>query len=1299
MSPTTLSFPGSSPVVSANGTSNAILWALETPAGAQTVLHAYDATNLSTELYNTNQNAARDVVGGAVKFAVPTVANGRVYAGAVGAVSVYGLLASMTPAPTFSPAGGTYALGQTVTIWDERQDAVIYYTTDGSTPTSSSPVYSGPLTVGTTTTVKAIAIANGASASNESWGGYTILNGGGFSYGSGFGSGGTSLNGTATLSGSRLRLTDSGLWEAGSAWYPTKLNIQSFTQDFSFQMTHPHADGITFTIQNVGTMALGGNAGSLGYAPIPTSVAVKFDLWNNQGEGSDSTGLYINGAMPTVPAVDMTSSGVDLHSGHVFNVHMTYDGMTLAMTVTDASTQQRFATSWTIDIPGTVGGTTAYVGFTGATGGGWAIQEILNWTFVPGVVINYGNSMNGTGMALNGTAVLNGSRLRLTDSGLWEAGSAWYPTKVNTQSFTQDFSFQLTDAYADGMTFVLHNAGSGALGSNGGGLGYAFIPASVAVKFDLWNNQGEGSDSTGLYINGATPTVPAVDMTGSGVDLHSGHVFNVHMTYDGSTLTMTITDASTQQSFATSWTIDIPGTLGGTTAYAGFTGGTGGGGAIQEILNWTFVPGVAINYGSGMNGTGLALNGTATLNGSRLRLTDQGLTEAGSAWYPTKVNIQTFTQDFSFQMTDAYADGMTFTIQNTTTTALGSSGGGLGYALIPASVAVKFDLYSNQGEGIDSTGLYVGGAMPTVPAVDMTGSGVDLHSGDILDVRMTYDGITLVMRITDLSTKQTFATSWPIDIPSAVGGTTAYVGFTGGTGGSGAIQEILNWTFVGSPPEMTPAPTFSPAGGTYALGQTVTIWDERQDAVIYYTTDGSTPTSSSPVYSGPLTVGTTTTVKAIAIANGASASNESWGGYTILNGGGFSYGSGFGSGGTSLNGTATLSGSRLRLTDSGLWEAGSAWYPTKLNIQSFTQDFSFQMTHPHADGITFTIQNVGTMALGGNAGSLGYAPIPTSVAVKFDLWNNQGEGSDSTGLYINGAMPTVPAVDMTSSGVDLHSGHVFNVHMTYDGMTLAMTVTDASTQQRFATSWTIDIPGTVGGTTAYVGFTGATGGGWAIQEILNWTFVPGVVINYGNSMNGTGMALNGTAVLNGSRLRLTDSGLWEAGSAWYPTKVNTQSFTQDFSFQLTDAYADGMTFVLHNAGSGALGSNGGGLGYAFIPASVAVKFDLWNNQGEGSDSTGLYINGATPTVPAVDMTGSGVDLHSGHVFNVHMTYDGSTLTMTITDASTQQSFATSWTIDIPGTLGGTTAYAGFTGGTGGGGAIQEILNWTFVPKT
>ncbi len=93
-SPTYFNFPGPTPSISANGSSDGILWALQTDnyGSGSSILHAYDATNVSTELYNTSQNDSRDDPGGAVKFTVPTVANGKVYVGAVKRITVYGLL-------------------------------------------------------------------------------------------------------------------------------------------------------------------------------------------------------------------------------------------------------------------------------------------------------------------------------------------------------------------------------------------------------------------------------------------------------------------------------------------------------------------------------------------------------------------------------------------------------------------------------------------------------------------------------------------------------------------------------------------------------------------------------------------------------------------------------------------------------------------------------------------------------------------------------------------------------------------------------------------------------------------------------------------------------------------------------------------------------------------------------------------------------------------------------------------------------------------------------------------------------
>jgi len=90
-SATTFGFPGSTPSVSARGTGNGILWAIDptnfctgqAPACAPAVLHAYSATNLATELWNSSMVGA-DAAGNAVQFAVPTVANGKVYVGTRG---------------------------------------------------------------------------------------------------------------------------------------------------------------------------------------------------------------------------------------------------------------------------------------------------------------------------------------------------------------------------------------------------------------------------------------------------------------------------------------------------------------------------------------------------------------------------------------------------------------------------------------------------------------------------------------------------------------------------------------------------------------------------------------------------------------------------------------------------------------------------------------------------------------------------------------------------------------------------------------------------------------------------------------------------------------------------------------------------------------------------------------------------------------------------------------------------------------------------------------------------------------
>jgi hypothetical protein len=152
-------------------------------------------------------------------------------------------------------------------------------------------------------------------------------------------------------------------------------------------------------------------------------------------------------------------------------------------------------------------------------------------------------------LTLNGSAAIAGSPLELTDGGVFEAASAFTDNKLDVASFSTEFAFQLTNAVADGFTFTIHGQGPTALGPFGAALGYGDgsngIVPSVAVKFDLFNDEDEGNDSTGLYTDGAFPALPAIDLTNTGINRRSGDVFDVAMTYDGITLNVTITDTTT----------------------------------------------------------------------------------------------------------------------------------------------------------------------------------------------------------------------------------------------------------------------------------------------------------------------------------------------------------------------------------------------------------------------------------------------------------------------------------------------------------------------------------------------------------------------------------------------------------------------------------------------------------------------------------------------------------------------------------------------------------------------------------
>ncbi|HXJ41651.1 MAG TPA: hypothetical protein VNH18_20415, partial [Bryobacteraceae bacterium] len=91
-------------------------------------------------------------------------------------------------------------------------------------------------------------------------------------------------------------------------------------------------------------------------------------------------------------------------------------------------------------------------------------------------------------------------------------------------------------------------------------------------------------------------------------------------------------------------------------------------------------------------------------------------------------------------------------------------------------------------------------------------------------------------------------------------------------------------------------------------------------------------------------------------------------------------------------------------------------------------------------------------------------------------------------------------------------------------------------------------------------------------------------------------------------------------------------------------------------------------------------------------------NGASPTIPSVDLHTSGVNLSSGDTISAHLAYDGTYLYLTLKDPVSNNVFVGRFAINIAQSLGSNTAYVGFTGGTGAKIASQKILTWTFTSQ-
>jgi hypothetical protein len=250
---------------------------------------------------------------------------------------------------------------------------------------------------------------------------------------------------------------------------------------------------------------------------------------------------------------------------------------------------------------------------------------------------------------------------------------------------------------------------------------------------------------------------------------------------------------------------DMPGITGSQTTTLSFTTGaladSGSyrlivtntpGSATSAVAQVTVTSTVAFNG----NGAGWTLN-TATTNvpitNNVLTLTDGGLSEARSCFLDSPVYIGHFTASYTFQdIGGAGADGAVFVLQNSPMgpTALGGAGGSLGFSGITPSAGLEMDVYAGSTPGIafQVNGTTGGPYSSTAP--------VSLPSGHPINCIVAYDGTTATLAMVDTVAGTSFTTNYTANLPSLLGQNTAYVGFTGASGGVASFIQISNFTFA-----------------------------------------------------------------------------------------------------------------------------------------------------------------------------------------------------------------------------------------------------------------------------------------------------------------------------------------------------------------------------------------------------------------------------------------------------------------------------------------------------------------------
>ena len=1085
-----------------------------------------DATSGAAIYYTTDGttptvNSTRSMSGVAVSTTetVKAIAQAPGYS-ASPVVSVLYTIAPYVATPVMSVPGGTYNVPQTVALSDSTVGASIYYTTNGTTPTTSSTPYSGPISISKCDYLEAIAVAPGYTQSFVATANYNMTVGTPqFSVAGGTYAGAQTVVISEVTPGAAIFYTTNGSSPSTSSTQytgPITVSSSETVQAIAAEMNYVNsATGSAAYVITKGTVA----------TPVFSVAAGAYTSVQTVSISDATAGSTIyyttNGSTPT------TSSTV--YAGPItVGATETVNAIAIA---TGYSSSPVASAAYTINLPA------ATPSFSVAAGTYTSVQTVSISDATAGSTIYYttngstpttsstvyaGPITVGATETVNAIAIATGYSSSAVASAAYTINlpAAMPSFSVAAGTYTSVQTVSISDATAGSTIYYTTNGSTPTTSSTvyAGPItvgatetvnaiaiatGYSSSAvASAAYTINLPAAMPSFSVAAGTYtsvqtvsISDATAGSTIYYTTNGSTPTTSSTVYAGPITVGATETVNAIAIATGYSSSAVAsaaYTINLP------AAMPSFSVAAGTYTSVQTVSISDATAGSTIYYttngstpttSSTVYAGPITVGATETVNAIAIA-TGYSSSPVASAAYT--INLPAATPSFSVAA-GTYTSVQTVSISDAT------AGSTIYYTTNGSTPTTSSTVYA---------GPITVGATETVNAIAIA---TGYSSSAMASAAYT---INLPAATPSFSIATgTYTSVQAITISDATAGATIYYTTNGSTpttsstvyagqitvGATGTLNAIAVATGYSSSAVASAAyvinlpaamPSFSLAAGAYNGGQTVTLSDATAGATIFYTTDGSIPTSSSSVYSSPLSVSASETLTAIAVGTNGVASPVASASYVITPVYSVDLPTGFATKQLDLDGYAALVSGALQLTNGGTAQAGSGWFPTKLTVNEFTTDFDFQLPTSTADGFTFTIQNGshGLSSIGGNGSGLGYQFITNSVAVAFNLYESGVTNAESVGVYTGGVSPQGNAVNLIGTGINLHSGDPFHVHIVYAGTTLTLTLTDKTTGSAVIETFTVNIPSSVGGSTAYAGFTASTGASTATQNILDWTF-------------------------------------------------------------------------------------------------------------------------------------------------------------------------------------------------------------------